>query len=334
MKMTKKVYRMQVWIRVLFRTLSWILPCLILCGCQTSRSELEPKISYTPQACFFETLPTGFENLTPQEKKQHWGKELFLAKAFARELDFYRAITAYKSALFLMPEKEVDRRLEAEYGVVYCYFLGKKYQEAAEFFETSQLRDISSTHPIFHDLLILLYTAYTQTEQDAKADKILAMVDNFDRDLSHRLQLENELSLGNIKEVEHLITSFDSTDLNLSIDHFLHTYQQEAKSTSKARLFNAILPGAGYLYVGQKKTAFTSLMLNGLFIAAASHFFEHGNIAAGLVTLSFEMGWYVGGITGAGLAAKEYNEQLYETRAKEVMLHQQLFPILMFKKSF
>ncbi len=97
---------------------------------------------------------------------------------------------------------------------------------------------------------------------------------------------------------------------------------------------NAILPGAGYYYVGQKKTAVTSFLINALFIGTAWVFFQQKNVPAALITLSFETGWYFGGINGAGLAANEYNERLYEVNTKEQLFENKLFPLFYFKKSF
>lgn len=76
-------------------------------------------------------------------------------------------------------------------------------------------------------------------------------------------------------------------------------YEKHAKSIKTAQCLNAVLPGAGYWYIGQKQTAVTALLVNSLFIGAASYFFVDGNIPAGVITLSLESGWYFGGIYGA-----------------------------------
>ena len=95
-----------------------------------------------------------------------------------------------------------------------------------------------------------------------------------------------------------------------------------------------ILPGAGYLYVGQKQSAVTAFLLNGLFIAAAVHFFCKWEIAAGVITTSFEAGWYFGGIYGAGESAKLYNERVYEDLAYPALNRNGLFPVLMLQYGF
>jgi hypothetical protein len=118
------------------------------------------------------------------------------------------------------------------------------------------------------------------------------------------------------------------------LQEFLIEYSCNKKSVSKAQTLNAILPGAGYYYVGQKKSGLTSFIINALFIAATYQLFDHGYIAAGIITGSLECGWYFGGINGAGLAAKEYNEQLYQSLGKEFMIQNRLFPILTIQKGF
>ncbi len=100
------------------------------------------------------------------------------------------------------------------------------------------------------------------------------------------------------------------------------------------QLLNALIPGAGYLYIGQKKSALTAFLLNGLFIAAAYQFFHHRHVAAGIITTGFEAGWYFGGIYGAGEEAKYYNERLFEKNAATVLNDYKLFPALMMQYAF
>ena len=118
------------------------------------------------------------------------------------------------------------------------------------------------------------------------------------------------------------------------LDHPLSCYHQEKKSVAKAQALNAFIPGAGYLYIGQKRSALTALLLNSLFIAAAWQFFDHGHLAAGIITTSFEAGWYFGGIYGAGEEAKFYNERVYDRNASSVLNEYHLFPALMMRHAF
>ena len=114
----------------------------------------------------------------------------------------------------------------------------------------------------------------------------------------------------------------------------INSYEKQKKSISRAQFLNAVCPGAGYLYIGQKKSALTALLINGLFIAAAYEFFHRGYTAAGIITSSFELGWYCGGIYGAGEEAKYYNERIYEKKVGTAMNSEGYFPIYMLKYTF
>src|SRR5690349_16817546 len=82
----------------------WLLfLCLICTGCQQNCCNFEPIICYSPPPCYIESLPSPFSPLTPVERSKDWGKELFLGRSFAKEMDLYRALTCFKSALYLIP---------------------------------------------------------------------------------------------------------------------------------------------------------------------------------------------------------------------------------------
>lgn len=306
-----------------------IFLCMILTGCQANSLLLEPCISFTPSPQAVECLPTAFKPLSPQERRLDWGKELVIADAFAGELDLYRAITSYKRALFLIPSgKYPERYLQIEYGIIQSYYFGKKYQDVINTFEDSTLKDCMDTFPARDDLLIILQDSYRQVGLEADACKFLQKIEESNPDKSEQLQLSNAILHADLPTIE----TFNLKEIDPSC--FLASYYCQAKSVRRAQALNAFVPGAGYLYVGQKQSALTSFLLNAFFIAAATHFFQHGNVAAGLITLSLETGWYFGGINGAGLAAKEYNERLYETNATPFLLQNHLFPILMLECAF
>lgn len=304
--------------------------CLFCLGCHPNSHVLEPNIFYVPQQRFVEQLCPAFEPLTPEELSQDWGKELFIGVAFAREMDLYRALTCFKRAQILMPCDNY-RRLQTEYNILFCYYLGNKYHDAIQVFETGDLINIPEDFPAFQDLMILLYDAYLKIERPEKAYRILGLLASYDNEAAVSLNLETAIVEGDMPSSSIIAEHHPAKE---DVGFFLSDFQCRAKSVEKAQLLNAVLPGAGFYYVGQTKSALTSLLINTLFITAAYQFFDRGYIAAGIITTSFELGWYFGGINGAGLAAKEYNEQLYSALGKEMMIQNRLFPILMFQKGF
>ena len=53
-----------------------------------------------------------------------------------------------------------------------------------------------------------------------------------------------------------------------------------------------------------------------------------------IIFTGFELGWYLGGINGSGLAAKEYNEKLYKKLGNKLLMTQQMIPIFQLNYSF
>lgn len=314
--------------------MSLLLLCSLVCSaCTPTCNTFSPHISSTPNVCAIKSLPEGFPELDEKELFSGWGKELLIGQEFLKENDLYRSITALKRAKFLLPPgKKIDRRQQIDYSIVLAYFLGNKHKEVTEQFEDSSLFVANAEEfPLYDDLLVMLYESYTKTGKCEKAECILEMIRARNPVTATALELYETLSVGDICRSYELAEQLPNGE---PVVEYLAAFEYCKKSITKARTLNAVLPGAGYYYVGQKKTAVTSFLINALFIGAAWAFFDKGNVAAGLITLSFETGWYFGGINGAGIAAQEYNERLYEANTKEMMFQNRLFPIFYFSKSF
>jgi tetratricopeptide (TPR) repeat protein len=309
----------------------WLLfLCLVCSSCQPNSFSIEPNIYYSAPPYLIESLPSPFAPLTLVERSQDWGKEYFIGKSFAKEMDLYRALTCFKRALILIPRTH-ERRMEIEYEIFFAYYTANKYLEAVETFEGSRLMDALETFPPILDLLIALYDSYIKIDQPERACRILMLMETIESETANNLRLETAVVDANFPEI---VKAASCSPSNEAIGEFLTNYFCEAKSVSKARTLNAILPGAGYYYVGQKKSAITSFIINALFIAAAYQLFDRGYIAGGIIVTSLETGWYFGGINGAGLEAKQYNDILYGRLAKETLANERLFPILMIQKGF
>jgi tetratricopeptide (TPR) repeat protein len=302
--------------------------CLVACSFKEA-GQLEPNIQFAAPVHVIENLPSAFPDLTSEELQEDWAKELLIANKFARENDLYRAITSYKRALILIPSNQLYRKQQIEYDIILSYYLGEKYQEAVEAFEASSLTNISAQFLAFENLLQILHDAYSRAGQPAKAEKVFALLEKVRPKVAENLQHAEDVIHANFSALHS-----PCLGSNENLSYFLTTYNQHAKSVRHAKTLNALLPGAGYYYLGQKNTAITAFLVNSLFIATAYYFFDHGNWAAGAITTSLEMGWYIGGINGAGLGAKEFNEHLYKTLAKDYMIKNHLFPVLTFQTSF
>jgi tetratricopeptide (TPR) repeat protein len=324
------LWMLQLILMVKKNTVWQLILCILCFSCQSTTCKFEPVINYSAQPHLVECLASPFAPLTLAERSQEWGKELFLGRAFLKELDYYRALSCLKRALFLIPRTH-ERRFEIEYEIFLTYYIANKYQEAVEAFESSRLLDAPNTFPALRELLIALYDAYIKTDQPERACRFLLLIDAIDAETANDLRLQTAIIEADFPGIVNTAACSSSNEV---VSEFLTDYFHCSKSISTAKTLNAVLPGAGYLYVGQKKSAVTSFVINALFIAAAYQLFDRGYVPAGLIMTSIEAGWYFGGINGAGLEAKQYNEVLYSRLGKDVLAREKLFPVLMFQKGF
>lgn len=318
--------------RMSHKSILLITICSLWLGCNRHTDEpLKPHLNYAVQDRYLQELPSAFTPLSPHERELDWGKEYTIAMGFAKQLDLYQSITAFKRAQFLIPIDNPERKQEIDYGIILCYYFGGKYQEAIDTFEKSPLRTLPASFKAKHDLLVVIYDCYLNTEQFPKATQTLHYLYQEDAPAAEKAY---ESTLFKQADLPSLHQFSDARPEDTSLKYFLSQYDAQKKSVGTARSLNAVFPGAGYLYLGQKQSAVTAFLLNSLFIAATVHFFQQKQYAAGAIFASFETGWYFGGIVGAGLEAKYYNERLYEELATPVMTEHRLFPTLMLRYSF
>src|SRR6267154_5924462 len=125
-----------------FQTTLFSLYCLffLLGSCQRVPDKIEPTLSYAVQDKYLLALPSPFPPLTEEEKNKEWGREMQIGFGFAHQLDLYQAITSFKRAEFLIPPEEKTRLHEAQYEILLCYYMGKKWKDVIYTFDRSQLR--------------------------------------------------------------------------------------------------------------------------------------------------------------------------------------------------
>ncbi len=307
------------------------LALFALGGCYRVPDKIEPQVNYAVQDKYLQSLPPAFPPLSLNERKEPWGQEYLIGQKFAEHLDLYRAITSFKRAEFLLPPTNRTRLEEIQYQILLSYYLGNRYEEVSQEFVHSSLYTADKKFSAYHDLLIIMYESYLEIGEEDKAEYVLRILKHHYPETAKKLELSTIMIEGNLSEIR-VAERCDPSKTYLT--ELIKEYDGKKKSVHKAQAFNALVPGAGYLYVGQKQSALTSFLLNGLFIWAAVHFYSNGHIAAGIITTSFEAGWYFGGIYGAGESAKLYNERLYEEHAYPALNRNGLFPVLMLKYGF
>src|SRR5580700_1755326 len=103
-----------------------VLLCLAA-GCTRVPDQIEPTISHSVQDRYLRSLPSPFPPLSEEERAQDWGRELLIGHAFAKQLDLYQAITAFKRAEILVPPEKTSRLLEIQYEILLCYYVALKW---------------------------------------------------------------------------------------------------------------------------------------------------------------------------------------------------------------
>ncbi len=309
----------------------WTSCLLILGSCSRVCHDIEPQISYSVQDTYLKELPSPFPPLGLTEKETEWGREYRIGTGFAKSLDLYRAITAFRRAEILAPENEMGRKLEIQYEILLCYYLGRRYEDVDEAFSHSGLAKVDGAFPAFHDLLVILYDTYIQLDQMERAGQILQLIGQNYPDTYNNLIVSTALKKADFPLLNQVLATGTERPY---LQDFLYQYNRQKKSPTTASMLNAFIPGTGYLYLGQIQTGITALFINGLFIASSVYFFQHGPIAAGIITASFEAGWYIGGIQGGALQGRLYNERLYERTATPMMNREKLFPVFQLNYAF
>jgi hypothetical protein len=350
---------------------------LLLCFSLFGNEIIEPKLGYFVQDKYLQTLHSIFAPLTKEEAISDWGKEYGVGLYFAKELDLYQAITAFKRSKILIPEDLINRRREIDYQIINAYYLGGQFQSVIDFFDRSLLANIEPLFPAFHDLVVILYDCLKNLKQQERADRILNTMEKYFPLEKKKIEISNSILTGNLDLIKNTIeddsislaiasieSSLDkafyeengnigkiSPSYHLEQEGKLHSlyelkeckdatsdifneYKLKRKNPSLASGLNAVLPGLGYLYLGQKQSAFTALLLNGLTSGACYYFFKNNNFPAAILTLSFESGWYFGGIYGAKQEALFFNKRTFEDLAHYRLRDHKLYPILMLRHGF
>jgi len=281
--------------------------------------EVKPEVTLLPTERHLEKLPSAFPELTSAEKMSDWGKELLIGRSLARELDLYRAATAFKRAQILLGDGDEKRRQEIFYDLLLSYYLAGKYDSCVETYEKMNFA-LHSDFVASREFLLMLHDAYLRRGERPRAAAVIDLIEKKSPELAKNVDLYQAT----------ITYNFDYPGL----EKLSNIYSKYKKSPTTAGTLNAVLPGAGYWYVGQKQTAITSFLINALFIAATYQFITHDQLAAGIITGSMEMGWYIGGINGARLAAHQYNKTYATGLAQEECHRAKLFPLLQFQYAF
>jgi len=235
---------------------------------------------------------------------------------FAEELfedgEFYRAITEYRRLLSYFPDN--PRAVDAHLRIFDCYFRGKRYLDAIDWSRRTQKTYLgkevqSRTHFNLGKALFELenYPAarsHFEVVIYIHSDSTLVDQSRYWRGLCYLMESRWEEASEAFRAISPGSSLFErSTEATRkALDG---KYLPNKKPWVVGLL--ALLPGVGYLYVGSTQTAFSALLVNGLFFWGTYSAFRKGETGVGTVLSLFTFGWYTGSIYGSVVGAYKYN---------------------------
>lgn len=255
----------------------------------------------------FLTLSPSFAG-TPAQDIASFGDSLF------EDEDYYRAITEYKRLIHLYPETSLAK--EASLKIAIAYIEGKRFDAALSALE--KFRQTYSNDPLSLEALFLKGEAWFAAANYREALRVfeLAQIEALSLEDKNRARAARGWTLMKMGKWKAASSSFETlSDRDqgryLKLSGELEKGESlSTKSPSLAGTLSAILPGAGQFYVGRKRDAVVSFLLNGVFIAGAADAFRRGEDAVGGILLFFEAGWYAGNIYSAAGGAHKYNNKV------------------------
>lgn len=311
------------------------LQLFALSSCSTVKMTPSYELSTQVSPATLERLPSPFPELADLERQTEWGKELQLGQAFGKKGNFSSAIFCFQRAHILLSSQKHPSQLRShqiEYDLLLSYAFARQFKEVLELFQTGSLAHGNLSPAIKTQILILLIEATKKAGRPERLPEQLSeqlnglfeQLTQYDLEKSKKLRLWYQAtSLGKI--------TFDAPT---SLVDGYNLYQKQKINRHTPQLLNALLPGSGYMLLGQYRTGVTALAINGLFIIGGVELIKHGLFAAGAITLGLEAGWYMGGIYGAGLATAHYNEQLWKNTMQPLLEREGAFPLLQLTYGF
>lgn len=264
-----------------------------------------------PTKMVFESpLPTPKYSLSTESSfSSNFDLEYTAAKCFLNDNLFYPSISSFKKAELISATSE--EKSKAIYSLIFTYFLAKKWDQLKTMYTQGVFEHLDKKAPYFRDGILMFYIAL-------KAENMPFVVQNLKNYLYQDASLKTKL------ELYDAITQANFS--NGGFNDFFMFYKKHEKSQTLASFLNLIMPGAGYLYIGQIQTFITCFLALSLLVWGFYHAFKTRHFAQGFLIFSIFSGFYFGSILGAKLGAITYNQSLYRSIFDPVLKDNNLYP--------
>lgn len=215
-----------------------------------------------------------------------------LPALYLNKMRCFEGLQQYSEGL-LFYEQRMPSAFKADYKIMYTaahlYDLTGNNDRAIDLYrQAAGVRDCDEAHP--YGELAVLYARKAQFDEAREALGKKYAIDSSSTSLAS--------SLAAIERMEHA----------------------DYKSPTAAMML-AIVPGAGYLYLGQPRNAIVSLLVNGVLAYAVYTSFRTENYGLGIIVAAFSVSFYGGNIAGSGSSARRLNENIKRDAVKELRRH-------------
>jgi tetratricopeptide (TPR) repeat protein len=260
--------------------------------------------------------------------------QLRLARGFIEQGEYYRAVTELKRLAILFPHSPQIER--AAYGEALANYLGEEFESASVI--ALNLARNTTVPGRSYSASYLQSLAYWKMEQHKMALGALSSIADGAKtpDRAEKLACTEAVYLMDAEYVDaakavlerHIKGNSDASSASAGLAALKRFDDMPQKSPTLAGTLSAILPGAGYAYVGRWGDAATSLILNGLFAAATWDLLRDDKYAAGYLVGTVGLSFYMGNIYGSANAAHRFNLQVRRGYRDDVVgvLSLQLIP--------
>jgi hypothetical protein len=236
---------------------------------------------------------------------------LLFADSLLASHDYYRAITEYKRSLFCLPDSAKDLRARAIMGIGKALFLGGEHSRAASWLlKNKDSLALNSSDNLWRKLLFSSLIKSKQTRSAIALSRRLHGEESvFYRSIALAQERKWREAAEELAKIQPSSGYYGLAQSDISIC-------REASSARyrnpKLAGFIGFIPGAGYLYAGHKKSAFSALIMNAVFIYSTVEAFDSGMYVFGGFLSLLSLTWYSGSIYGSIHAAERYNRRLDE----------------------
>ncbi len=250
---------------------------------------------------------------SPDEKETIGHKEDLLYEfAFSLQSDglFNDAIKEYKRFLSYYPKAELKQK--ACLNLFDCYYLKDDFIAALSWggYLLENDDEIDKNDQLMYNMCLASLNLSNYPKARYYSNMISSTFNNYDQKakmitgLSYVYQ-QNWVEAANEFNKVDSASPYHANALECS----KLSWQGEKLSYKNPSLAGimAIIPGLGYLYDGYPKTAFSSLLINSLFLWGTYAAFDDENYGLGAVLGIFSFGWYTGNIYGSIVSAKRMN---------------------------